>query len=93
MAAHLITTDDLREFKMELLDAIEKKIQNNKPPREREWLKTSDVRELLGVSAGTMATLRNSGKIPFTKIGGLIFYRYDDIQRVLEENKVEAWQR
>jgi isocitrate dehydrogenase kinase/phosphatase len=39
------------------------------------------------VSPGTLQNLRVNGTLPFTKIGGVIFYDYDDIQRMLEENK------
>jgi len=32
------------------------------------------VRKLLGVSNGTLQTLRVNGSLPFSKIGGLYFY-------------------
>lgn len=89
MARELITTDDLREFKIELLDGI-KEILNSplNPISKKSWLKSSQVRELLGISAGTLANLRVNGTLPFSKVGGIILYDYDEIVRVLEENKV-----
>ena len=89
MAAEMITTDDLREFKMDLLDDIKKLFTGtNSQSKKKTWLKSPEVRELLGISAGTLANLRVNGTLPFSKVGGIILYDYDEIVRVLEENKV-----
>ncbi|HYJ65662.1 MAG TPA: hypothetical protein VEV62_18100 [Parafilimonas sp.] len=31
--------------------------------------------------------MRINGTLPYTKIGGVIYYNYDDIQSMLEANK------
>lgn len=53
-------------------------------------MKSHEVRRLLKISPGTLQTLKNSGTIPLTKIGGINFYDYDDIQRLLEKGKVDT---
>jgi len=53
----------------------------------RKWLKSSEVRKLLPVSAGTLQNLRVNGTLPFTKIGGVIFYDHDDIKKMIEEHQ------
>ena len=89
MAAEMITVDDLRDFKMDPLDDIKKLFSSPlNPSKKKTWLKSPDVRELLGISAGTLANLRVNGTLPFSKVGGIILYDYDEIVRVLEENKV-----
>jgi hypothetical protein len=41
---------------------------------------------MLGISPGTLQTLRLNGTIPFTKIGGVLFYDEEDINRLFESN-------
>ena len=53
----------------------------------KRWLKSSDVRKMLGISSGTLQTLRNNGKIPFTKVGGLIYYDAAEINQILTVHK------
>ncbi len=88
MAATIITTEDLREFKTELLDDIKKIISNQSGHRSKKWLKSPEVRELLGISPGTMQNLRINGTLPYTKIGGVIYYDYEEIAKVLEQNRI-----
>ena len=76
------------EFKIELLDEIRKLLQNNSGQTVKKWLKTPEVREMLGVSSGTLQNLRLNGTIPYTKIGGVLYYNYDDIIKVFEKNRI-----
>lgn len=89
MATELLTTDDLREFKIDLLADIKQLLSSPiSPTHKKTWLKSAEVRELLGISAGTLANLRVNGTLPFSKVGGIILYDYDEILKVLQENKV-----
>ncbi len=87
MAATIITPEDLQNFKQELLTEIQKLLSQRQTTPARKWLKSNEVRRLLLVSPGTLQNLRVNGTLPFTKIGGVIFYDYDDIQKMLEEHK------
>ncbi len=87
MAATIITTEDLLEFKMELLDDI-KNLLNNQSNHAKKWLKSPEVRDLLGISPGTLQNLRINGTLPYTKIGGVLYYDYKEIMQVLEKNRV-----
>jgi len=49
----------------------------------KEWLKALEVRKLLKISAGTLLTLRATGRLAYSKIGGTYYYRYADIQKML----------
>jgi hypothetical protein len=42
---------------------------------------------MLGISHGTLQNLRIKNLIPYQKIGGLMFYKYDDIIKLLEGDK------
>uniref|UniRef100_UPI004047A37D helix-turn-helix domain-containing protein n=1 Tax=Roseivirga sp. TaxID=1964215 RepID=UPI004047A37D len=55
----------------------------------KKWLKSYEVRKLLDISPGTLQNLRVNGTLPFTKIGGVIYYDYTDIQSMLQSNKFQ----
>ena len=88
MAAEVITTDDLREFRMELLEELQIFIQQIAQKPTKRWLKSPQVKELMGISAGTLANLRVNGTLQFSKLGGIILYDYDHIVEVIESNQV-----
>lgn len=87
MPAEIVTTDDLRQFKIELLREFRRMLKEHHGEPSKRWLKSHDVKKLLGVSSGKLQHMRVSGKLPFTKIGGMMFYDYDDIRKMLEENQ------
>ena len=87
METNIITLEDLQNFKQELLTELQKILSQRQTVPARKWLKSHEVRRLLTLSPGTLQTLRVNGTLPFTKIGGIIFYDYDDIQKMIEENK------
>lgn len=89
MSATIITTDDLYEFKAELIDEIKQLLQTHGGQPKKKWLKSPDVRELLGISPGTLQNLRINGTLPYTKVGGVLYYDYQEIMQVLEKNRVQ----
>jgi hypothetical protein len=90
MAATIITTEDLLEFKIDLLDEIKKIIHSQTTTQTKKWLKSTEVRKLLNISAGTLQNLRINGTLSYTKIGGTIYYENQDIDKLLENNKVNS---
>jgi len=88
MAATIITTEELREFKMELLDDFKQLLNNQSGQITKKWLKSPEVRELLGISPGTLQNFRINGILPYTKVGGVLYYDYQEIMQVLETNRI-----
>ena len=86
MAIAIITKEDLQQFKIELLESIEKLLQGKKT-EEKLWLRTSEVRKLLNISSGTLQNLRINGTLRYSKIGGVLFYNYKDIEKLLMDFK------
>lgn len=86
MPAQIITLDELEDFKHELLNEIEK-LMDRKVGNVTRWLKSDEVQRLLKISPGTLQTLRLNGTIPYSKIGGTIFYDLQDINRILDQSK------
>lgn len=86
MNVNLITNDDLERFKGELFKEIRIMIGSSKISEgTKTWLKGIEVRNLLGISSGTLQNMRLNGTIPFSKIGGLLYYRYDDILKLMKD--------
>ena len=90
MAVNIITKEDLKEFRHQLLDEL-KTIMHTKPPKQKEWLKSSEVRKLLKISPGTLQNLRINGTLSYTKIGSIIYYSYEDIEALLDSNKTASF--
>jgi hypothetical protein len=86
----LLTAGDLYDFKLQLLFEIKTllKEQNGKPVKQ--WLKSREVRKLLGISPGTLQNLRVRKILPFTRVGGIIYHDAADIQAMLESKKLRC---
>ena len=89
MAIEIITKEDLQTFRFQLLDDL-KNIIHTKPHKQKQWLKSSEVRKLLKISPGTLQNLRINGTLSYTKIGSIIYYNNDDIEAVLDGNSTKA---
>lgn len=89
MAIEVITREDLNEFRTLLLSDLNS-LFNSKQQKQKQWLKSNEVRKLLNISAGTLQNLRVNGTLTYTKIGGILYYSTNDLEKVIETNKVEA---
>ena len=85
MNVELITREDLREFKNELLIEL-KQIMQPGQGQSKKWLKSSEVRKMLNISPGTLQNLRINGTLRFTRIGSIMYYKLEDINKIFEGN-------
>jgi hypothetical protein len=88
MPTSIITTDDLRDFKMELLDDIKTILSKQTSGTLKRYLKSAEVMEMLQISPGTLQNLRINGTLPYSKMGGIIYYDSEDIQKVMNDSRV-----
>lgn len=79
----VVTKRDLLNFGNALLHEI----QSGKPAAEQpaQWLKSSEVRKLLKISPGTLQNLRINGTLNFSRIGGILYYKYEDLKKLMEQ--------
>ena len=90
MPTSIITTDDLREFKIELLEDIEELLSKfNTKPEPISWLRSADVKRKLNISNTTLQKLRNKEILKGHKIEGILFYDAAEIDRILLESAVQ----
>ena len=86
MSAEIVTKEDFEDFEKRLfskIDSLKGKINQEQP----KWLKSYQVKNLLKISQNTLQKLRMDGTLKSTKIGGILYYNYEDILNVLEGNK------
>lgn len=79
-----MTKDDFIALKSDLIEEIRRII--SPVQNDNEWLKSKEVMDLLKCSPGSLQNLRVSGALPFSKIGGTIYYSRKDIMRLLNKN-------
>ena len=84
MHVEIISREDLDNFKSELLAEIRKLVPMDGQSQSKQWLKGNEVRKLLKISPGTLQNLRINGTLRFTRIGSLIYYKLEDINKLLE---------
>jgi len=83
----LITIEDMESFKTLLLREIRTILNEFTGKSDKKWLKSYEVKKLLGISAGTLQNLRINGTLPYTKIGGVILYDSQDIENMLRAHR------
>ena len=78
----VVTKRDLLNFGNALLHEI----QSGKPAAEEpaQWLKSSEVRQLLKIAPGTLQSLRINGTLNFNRIGRFLYYKYEDLKKLME---------
>jgi len=86
MSVTILTKEDLEEFKNELIKEITDLLET-KNAKRKKWIKSNEVQEWLNVSASTLQTLRINGTLTYAKLGGIIFYDYDQINSILESKR------
>ena len=79
----VVTKRDLLNLGNLLLNEI-KNVKTSETPT-KQWLKSTEVRKLLNISPGTLQNLRINGTLKYKRIGGIIYYNYEDIVKMLEK--------
>lgn len=80
----IVTTGDLELFRKSLVEELKSILQAGVASTDKKWLRSSEVRKLLGISPGTLQNFRIKNLLPFKKIGGTVFYKYEDLEKLLE---------
>jgi len=88
MATEVITREDLQLFRVQLLNELKELIYQLKRDTTSaavEGYKTKQVRKILDCSTNKLRSLRISGKLRCIKIGGTIYYKPEDVQKLLDD--------
>lgn len=55
-------------------------------PRLENWLDNQEVCDVLRINKKTLQVYRNKGILPFSRIKNKLFYKPEDVQRLLDLN-------
>lgn len=67
--------------------SLKSKIEKSKTNR---FYRNSDLKLLFGLSPNTIIKYRETGVIPFTRLGDVYLYEATLIERILDNNKISA---
>ncbi|PKO99297.1 MAG: DNA-binding protein [Bacteroidetes bacterium HGW-Bacteroidetes-2] len=87
MGTPIITQADLDQFKEDVINELRSLMAKEKTVKTR-WLKNTEVKKMLQISHSTLQTLRANGTLSYTKVGGIIYYDGEEIEKMMEENKI-----
>lgn len=62
--------------------------QHHKDKRLKEWLDNQDVCLILNISPRTLQTLRDTGKLGYTQIDRKMYYKPEDVEKVINSLKL-----
>ena len=86
MKIAILSDIELQEFRKLLLqDLID--FFTIEIPAENRWIKTVEVKKILGCSVNTIHNYKNAGILPFNKIGGTIYYDKEGVLELLNSKK------
>jgi hypothetical protein len=80
-----------------LLDPINIRLENietslNKKevkPVQSKYYRNQDLKKIFGLSSNTIIKYRETGILPYTKLGDIFLYDVKQIEKILIQNKVE----
>jgi predicted DNA-binding transcriptional regulator AlpA len=55
----------------------------------KRWINPGELAEMFGIAKSTQAKMRSDKTIPYSKIGGFIYYSVEKIEAWLEAHSIE----
>ena len=91
-AIHIISEAFQRVLdKLEHIDhRLDKKSDN---PLTDTWLDIDETCELLKISRRTLQNYRDNGILPFSQVGGKIYFKVSDLEEHLQRHYVKAFNK
>lgn len=84
----IVITEEALEYRLEkLVVDITNSIGKNDKIESR-WIRSKQVKELLGISDSKLQTMRVNRSLTYSQIDGTYFYDRDSIMQILEQNKI-----
>ena len=82
---NIVTIQDLENLKADIIKEVAALVDCSSC--DKEWLRSSEVMEMLSISSGTLQSLRINRDIPFTKMGGILYYERAEVVKALNKSK------
>ena len=78
---------------MSKIDDIHHKINSKNLPKQEVFLDNEEFIKMLKISRRTAQTWRDEGIISFSQIGSKIYYKMDDVTKMLNKNYKPAYKK
>ncbi len=84
MNIDILTKNDMDEIRQHLISDLKETIGSN-INKMTDWIRSSEVQDILNCSSSTLQNFRANNILPFTKLGGTLYYDRSEIERILKE--------
>lgn len=81
--------DELNE-KLNKMEELLYSLMNSRAENQFDWIESTKVPLLLGISRKTWQTYRDKRLIPFSQVNNKIHVKLSDLDEFLEKNKIPA---
>lgn len=85
MKIAILSETEIEEFRKQLLQDLISLFSREKEDDNR-WIKTAEVKKILGCSINTIHNYKNAGILSYNKIGGTIYYDKERVYELLNNN-------
>lgn len=75
-------SEDIELMKANLLEMQRQKAEG----LGLNWIDGQEVRETLHISKRKLQTLRDNGTLPYSRVGGKLYYKVSDVKAVLDKS-------
>ncbi len=77
----LVVFDVHRDI-VDLKSQLENHRNTRKKRIQKRWMSHGEVKKLLCITRRTLHTLREDGRLPYSSIGGILFYKAEDVKQL-----------
>ncbi len=93
MTTALLISEDSFKILIDKLENLERKVDTlNKEANPKQWLTVEETCNYLNVSKRTLQSYRDNGILPFSQIGGKIYFEVSDLKTYLQKHYKPAFQ-
>ena len=82
--SEIVTKADIEKLRNDIFAELNRiRFNGSRSSGNKQWLKSYEVCQLLSISKGTLSTYRRNGTLKYTRIGGLMYYKFQDIDALI----------
>ena len=74
------------------LDNIDNKVQHKNAASIPKYYRNEDLKKLFGLSNNTIIKYRETGILPYTKLGDIYLYEVAKIEKTLSDNEINSYE-
>lgn len=78
---------------VERIEKISKCVESKNEPRKDSFIDNEKFLQLMKISRRTAQSWRDEGKVSFSQVGHKIYYKYSDVEKLLDEYYNKAFAR